>query len=227
MTVYEHQPVAPCGCNYQTVRREVIEPQFLQLLQHLEIVEQPNANFTALLTQPTSTQRIQAIQECKHLIRLTLHLYAEGRIDRQEYTRRMERYERDLAAWEASSLGKDVEIAAVATCILALEGIKREWETASNVAKQDLARSLFEHLVYDLDRQCFVGYALKGWAQPYLHVSLERLAAVAPERSQEQNKRRDAEIRARHAKGEGLSKLAREYGVSANRIYQIVNFKNK
>ncbi|MCB9450250.1 MAG: hypothetical protein H6672_02355 [Anaerolineaceae bacterium] len=34
-------------------------------------------------------------------------------------------------------------------------------------------------------------------------------------------------MRKRYALGEGLSDLAREYGISPQRVYQIVNFRRK
>lgn len=37
---------------------------------------------------------------------------------------------------------------------------------------------------------------------------------------------RDALIRKRHAKGEALSDLAREYGISPQRVYQIIRKQN-
>jgi len=40
-------------------------------------------------------------------------------------------------------------------------------------------------------------------------------------------KTRDEIIRQRHAKGESLSILAREYGISPQRVFQIVNSKPK
>ncbi len=38
---------------------------------------------------------------------------------------------------------------------------------------------------------------------------------------------RDELIRKRHAKGESLSELARAYGISPQRVYQIVHHKQK
>jgi Mor family transcriptional regulator len=38
---------------------------------------------------------------------------------------------------------------------------------------------------------------------------------------------RNEEIRKRHAAGERLSDLARVFGISPQRVYQIVNFKSK
>lgn len=40
-------------------------------------------------------------------------------------------------------------------------------------------------------------------------------------------KTRDEIIRKRHAVGERLSDLAREFGISPQRVYQIVNIKSK
>ena len=41
------------------------------------------------------------------------------------------------------------------------------------------------------------------------------------------SKARDEIIHKRHAAGEGVADLAREFGISPQRVYQIVNFNSK
>ena len=47
------------------------------------------------------TQKAEAIALCRRRIQATIDLYGDGRLSRQEYLRRIERNEREIASWQA------------------------------------------------------------------------------------------------------------------------------
>ena len=53
-------------------------------------------------------------------------------------------------------------------CIHAVDVITRLWEISEDEDKQGMARHLFEHIIYDLDRQEIVDFRLKPWADQFL-----------------------------------------------------------
>jgi hypothetical protein len=60
-----------------------------------------------------------------------------------------------------------------------------------------------------------------------LKAAVQNILAVLYSDFRFDTKTRDEIIRKRHAAGERLSDLAREFGISPQRGYQIVNFKSK
>ena len=55
-------------------------------------------------------------------------------------------------------------------CVNTLANLVRRWGISSDWDKQELARSLFEEVSYDLDAQQIVGFKLKSWAEQFLMV---------------------------------------------------------
>ncbi len=53
-------------------------------------------------------------------------------------------------------------------CMDVIGKIAQMWDTASPEYKQDMARNLFEYLVYDLDTRRIVDFRLKPWADRFL-----------------------------------------------------------
>ena len=97
-----------------------------------------------------------------------LYCLAEGRIEKDEYRRRIEHNEREIADWEARTTETEQIGLELAVCIEAVDKIAKLWEISGDEDKQQLARSLFHYIVYDLDSQRIVDFQLKPWADRFI-----------------------------------------------------------
>jgi hypothetical protein len=177
---YRHKQGMKCGAHNRSVLCEIYERDFLRLVNLLAIKPEKISLMTELAIQASETrgsqtdtrtleeQRVEAIALCKRRIDAVVHLYADGRIDRAEYLRRVEAEERDIAHWEARTTETKKRATEFAMCMDLIDKITRLWEAGSDEDRQGLSRSLFEYVVYDLDRQRIVDFRLKSWADDFL-----------------------------------------------------------
>ena len=174
---YRHKPGGACNCDATQVLREVYEDDFYRLVQLLDIRSEHLDSMLLLASEMTSTpaetedletRKAQAIALCQRRIQAAIDLYGDGRIDRAEYLRRIERNEREMASWRARSSSREKLAVELSMCIHAVETMTRLWNVSSNEDKQGLARHLFEYVLYDLDRQEIVDFRLKPWAEQFL-----------------------------------------------------------
>jgi hypothetical protein len=63
----------------------------------------------------------------------------------------------------------------------ALEQVASTWSTTSPERQQNLARGLFEYIVYDLDVQRIVDFKLKAWADRFLMLRASLYPEVGPD----------------------------------------------
>lgn len=113
-------------------------------------------------------RRKAAIAVCKRRIEASIHLYKDGEIDREEYAHIRETNEREIAHWQTYTTERQKLAMELAMCMEAVEKIARVWDISSDEDRQGLVRSLFEYVVYDLDKQRIVDFRLKGWADRFL-----------------------------------------------------------
>jgi DNA invertase Pin-like site-specific DNA recombinase len=266
---YRHVEGHQCGAKARSVPLALIEGDVARLIGLLSLSEDSLDLLTALAQEslPDATREDDARFErerAQQLARLTRkananrHLYSEGELTREEFERKRAEIARETAYWHNRTTDTAQMTLELRQCVAALGQVAQEYPSASPEAQQALVRSLFDHLVYDLDQRQIVDFRLKSWAdrymvlraalyqgenqgflRPVLHTRLDstrrRLldaladatrayldqlyAALARPVSTAQ---RNEAIRARAAAGEAQAALAREYGMSGQRIYQIV-----
>ena len=80
--------------------------------------------------------------------------------------------EREIAHWESRTT--DIQKAAVELrmCMEVLNMMSSLWDESADEDKQQLARMMFEEIVYDLDKQQIVHFTLKPWAERFLDVRM-------------------------------------------------------
>ena len=176
---YRHRLGANCGCTNRSVKVEVIEADFARLLRLLTVDTTRINLLTELGIQLTQlnqagdeldleAQKRAAIGICKRRIEAAIVLFGEGRIDKDEYRRRVEENEREMAHWQARTSETEKIGLELAVCLEAVDKIAKLWEGDNDEDKQGLARSLFHYLVYDLDTQRIVDFRLKPWADRFI-----------------------------------------------------------
>lgn len=109
-----------------------------------------------------------AIALCKQRIEAAINLYGDGAIERDEYLRRVEANNREIAHWEARTTETERLATELALCVQAVDKIERLWDISSDEDRQGLVRSLFTEIIYDLDTQRIVSFKLKSWADRFL-----------------------------------------------------------
>lgn len=182
---YKHKTGVKCGCHNRTVPTEQVEEDFEKLIKLLTIREEAVNYMTELAVQAErdiakpeesrdlEKEKSEAIALCQRRIDAAVHLYGEGRINREEYLRRMEKNEREMMHWEARTTETERVALELATCIEAVNQMHRVWETASDEEKKDLAQHLFTGLLYNIDTRRFESFSLKPWADRFLIIRMD------------------------------------------------------
>jgi DNA invertase Pin-like site-specific DNA recombinase len=178
---YRHKPGGACGCSRQSVTRDVYEADFVRLIQALDITPESITLMEQLAVQlnrvgedkeDLEKQKAEAIALCNRRIQAAIDLYGDGRISREEYLQRVERNERELAAWQARTTETEKLAMELSMCLQAVDTINKLWSVSSDDDKQGMARLLFEYITYDLDKQQIVDFRLKPWAEQFLFLRI-------------------------------------------------------
>jgi hypothetical protein len=167
-----------CGCQRKSVTIDVIEDDFARLIKLLTINPDALPGMIELAVQAADGSSIEdddfeeqkaiAIAKAHRRIENARFLFLEGDISQDEYLRRKEHNERQIAHWQARTTETEKAAIELAMCMEALENLANLWDTAADEDRQQMARMLFEYVVYDLDRQQIVDFRLKPWADRYL-----------------------------------------------------------
>jgi DNA invertase Pin-like site-specific DNA recombinase len=175
---YRHAEGVSCGCQRKSVTIDVIEDDFARLIHLLTInpdmlpkmvdMAVQAADGTSVEDDDFEEQKAVAIAKARRRIENARFLFLEGDISQDEYLRRKEHNERQIAHWEARTTETERAAIELAMCMDALDNLARLWDTAKDEDKQQLARMLVEYIVYDFDRQQIVDFRLKPWADKYL-----------------------------------------------------------
>ncbi len=174
---YRHAEGVKCGCQRKSVVIDVIEDDFARLIKLLTIKEEALPLMVDLALQAEGggiddadfeAQKAAAIAKAKRRVENARFLFLEGDISQDEYLRRKEHNERQIAHWEVRTTASEKAAIELAMCMNALDNLAQLFDTADDEDKQQMARMLFEYVVYDLDRQQIVDFRLKPWADRYL-----------------------------------------------------------
>lgn len=299
---YRHKTGIKCGSQNRSVPAERLEADFKRLIDLLVVKDDSLDLMMELAIQADKqdgrfsqdvdleTQKQEAIALCNRRIEATIQLYGDGRMERDEYLRRMEVNEREIAHWQSRTTETEKLALELAFCIETLDKVTRLWEMGDDEVRQGLVRSLFEYVVYDLDTQRIVDFGLKyradrfltlraalhqndearkhaekekdpdksgslgvgtdvlhtgfdltsvyraivmvdlkwaeGWQLEWLYSYNPQPISPRSDKTQKQIERNEA-IKARHAAAESVHSLAAEFGISEQRIHQILKDRRK
>jgi DNA invertase Pin-like site-specific DNA recombinase len=176
---YKHRTGVTCGTTNRSVPCDVLEDDFERLVKLLTLKPDMIDLMTELAIQMDQggisedeaefeAQKHAAIAKCRRRIDAAINLYRDGTIDRATYIHDIEQNEREIAHWEARTTDTQRIAIELAMCVEALERVANTWNTTSPERQQNLARGLFEYIVYDLDVQRIVDFKLKAWADRFL-----------------------------------------------------------
>ncbi len=177
---YRHKNTSKCGCMNGSVPHDIYEADFARLIKLLTV--RPDA--LNLMTEwaiqadklrdpghsnvDLEKEKQEAIALCKRRIEAAVVLFGDGRISREEYTRRIEQNEREIAHWQARTTDTEKAALELAMCMDAVDKLAKMWDMGDDERRQGMARSLFTEVIYNLDTRRIVSFKLKPWADRFL-----------------------------------------------------------
>lgn len=180
---YRHAEGVKCGCKTRSVFTHVIEDDFKKLIGVLSIKEDKLSLLVEMAIQaeqggPTpmedeiERQKQAAIAKLRRKIDAARDLFADGDLTREEYLNRKTAYEREIAHWETRTTDTQKAAIELRMCMEVLNMIESLWDESSDKDRQQLARMIFEEIIYDLDQQRIVHFTLKPWAERFLDLRM-------------------------------------------------------
>jgi hypothetical protein len=99
-------------------------------------------------------------------------LFGDGDISREEYLKRKTSFEREIAHWETRTTDTQKAAIELRMCMEVLNMIATLWDESADEDRQQLARMIFEEIVYDFDQQRIVHFTLKPWGERFLDLRI-------------------------------------------------------
>jgi hypothetical protein len=156
---YRHKHGAKCGCTNRSIARHKYEEDFGRLLKLLTVHADELDVMTELSIQSLRAQAVAdgidleaqkraAIARCRRRTDAARHLYEDGDISREEYLKRKETNEREIAHWQARTTETEKVALELTLCLLeAIDRINHLWDISDDEGKQGMARTLFSYIV--------------------------------------------------------------------------------
>jgi DNA invertase Pin-like site-specific DNA recombinase len=179
---YVHRSGIQCGRHKGQASRRKIEAEFLALIDQLTVNEElfgtmlQMANEASLTYEDDETleaQRVAAIGKCNRKLEAARHLYEDGDISREEYLRRKEANEREIAHWRAFTTETQRLTTKLLLCIESVGLLSQVWRESNDEDKNRLAGRIFEYIVYDLDQQKIVDFKMNPMYEQFLVLRAE------------------------------------------------------
>ncbi len=177
---YRHRRGVNCGCINQSVESQILEQDFSRLIKLLTVTpkalalmqqlarELKQGNGNGKSKEDVEREKQEAIALCRRRIDAAVTLFGDGMINKDDYRRRIEANEREIVRWEAKTSGDEQIAIELAMCMEAIDRLSRLWDASTDEDKQGITRSLFEYIVYDLDRHRILSFRLKSWADQFV-----------------------------------------------------------
>lgn len=189
---YRHKRGTGCQCVNKSVPADVIEADFVRLLQLLTIDKEHLDLLTALAIQlgdggiqtdeeDFQAQKTEAIARARNAIVGSMHLLRRGMIKPDQFDHDVELAEREIAFWESRSSNTEELTLEFAMAVEALDRLTTLWEHGDPEDRQGLVRMLFTSITYNLDARRIVDFKLKPWADRFVILRSELYAEMDEE----------------------------------------------
>ena len=179
---YVHRSGIQCGRKTGQTARSKVEADFLGLIGLLHVDENLYGTMLKLagkagdLSQDNSdldATRTAAIAKCQRKLDAARHLYEDGELAREEYLRRKEENEHEIAHWRAFTTEFQQVTLNLLLCVNAVGRLGQLWAGSSDEEKNRLARTVFEYVTFDLDKQKIVDFKLNPMFEHFLVLRAE------------------------------------------------------
>lgn len=170
---YRHDTERKCPAHRRSVDAELLERDFLLLLQCLSvkpealpILAEAIEHFNRQNQQGDSPTLIQTeIAHWRQRAQNADKLFARARIGEPEWRQMLDEAEHEIARLQSQVAQQhEAEIALRLTMDM-VANLVENWNEANGENRRSFAFDLFEYLVYDLDQQQITGFKLKPWIE--------------------------------------------------------------
>ena len=174
---YVHRAGIQCGRTRNQIPRHVLETEFLGLIRLLTVDTDLTDSMLRLAaeTHPAASDdtdiealRNTAIAKCRRKLEAAKNLYADGEITREEYLKRKDQSEREIAHWRAYTTQTQRLVTEMMMCMDAVSKLSQLWDGSANEDRNRMAHALFDYIVFDLDKRRIVDFKLKPWMDEFL-----------------------------------------------------------
>lgn len=177
---YRHSESRHCGCKRNSVFADEIEDDFARLINALEIIPEAvelmadlaiQSHFDNLDgTDEVDFEEQKKINIARHrrALKNNLMLFQNGDIEDVEYYRQKDHHKRQIAHWEAHITDRQKITLELMHSREMVKRLQQFWDVTTGEDRKLLAHSLFDEIVYDLDRKRIVDFKVKSWAEPFL-----------------------------------------------------------
>jgi DNA invertase Pin-like site-specific DNA recombinase len=182
---YRHSHSQECRGKTNSIFADVIENEFIQLVEFLNIDDESLELMTKLAIQAQYPDDVEEdkLEERKRIeiariqraMKNVRDLGRAGYMDAEEVIRDLRNLEGELEVWATMTNDRQQVRTNLMTCMEILRRLKLYWADAEGEDKRILARSLFEEIVYDMDGRQIIDFKVKAWAEPFLIYRAELL----------------------------------------------------
>jgi DNA invertase Pin-like site-specific DNA recombinase len=174
---YRHAEGVHCGSKRRSIDAKQLEDDFLRLVQlltltpeahHLMLELAMKAGHEITDAETLEQEKRAAVALLKQQLVNLLDLYKNAVISAEEYYRDKTDRERQMTFWEGRTTDTQKKELELERVIAAFSQLLDQWNDTDSDGRSLLARSLFQYLVFNLDKQQFVDFRLHAWADQYL-----------------------------------------------------------
>lgn len=175
---YRHSESRTCTSKRKSIRTNIIEQDFLRLIEVLTVHPDALDLMAELATQAQyddahdpkeqEEKRQAAIAMHRRAISNCLNLCKSGAMEFADYERERDYHERQIVHLEAQLTDRQQITLEFTSCAELLKRIQQFWNYVDDEERKLLAHSLFDEITYDLEKQRITDFRVKAWAEPFL-----------------------------------------------------------
>lgn len=177
---YRHREHDNCDVEKRSIKMDIADERVFELIKLLEINKTELKRVISLAQsffeddnvqdshQQFEQERSKAIAKCERAKRVARADFIDKHITEKEYVSRLESLDDEIRLWESRTSDVEKVQVELSNCLNKISEITKLWETATPEAKQQFVQSLFDEIVFDLDKERIVDFKLKGWANTYV-----------------------------------------------------------
>ncbi len=182
---YRHQEgVKSCGCTNRSVTCDDVEDDVGRLLRLMcvredvvHIMLDHAANFNAPDEAETSrnieVQKKNALVRCQRRIQAAKRLFRDGEMEEAEYDAILRDTDEEIQGWERMTSEQEKMEYELRSAVDMLTRLSAVWDAGNAEQRQSLIRSLFIHVIFDLDARRIVDFKLKPWVERFIELRIQ------------------------------------------------------
>ena len=181
---YRHQEgIKGCGCTNRSVTCAEVEDDISRLLQLMCVREDVIQRMIhqASDIDPVDVKRIAsletqkktAVERAQRRVQAAKRLFRDGDMEEAEYDAILRESEEEVQAWNRMTSEQEKVEYELRSAVEMLTKLSSVWDAGDAEQRQSLIRSLFMHIVYDLDARRIASFKLKPWVERFVDLRVQ------------------------------------------------------